>query len=156
MILEEYLPLLGGRGLGVDWIGLHGESMGGYGALLLAQRTGRARIAAVAVDAPAIFRSAGATAPGAFDDEADFDRNDVRAGSDKLLGIPIRIVCGTQDPFYEAVKEFVRLGNEPAVQTSYERAGHSPGYWRTQTAAQLDFLAMQLPGPSTIKVRDAG
>lgn len=144
LILGEYLPLLADRGLKVDRIALHGESMGGYGALLLAQRVGRKRIAAVAVDAPAIFRKAGDTAPGAFDDAADFERNDVLAGNARLAGIPIRLVCGTQDPFYDAIKAFAALPHSPAVETSYGKAGHTPGYWRTETAAQLTFLARHL------------
>lgn len=153
LILREYLPLLAERGLRVDRFALHGESMGGYGALLLAQREGRQRIVAIAVDAPAIFRSAGATAPGAFDDAADFEKNDVMTANAKLAGIPIRVVCGTQDPFYDAVKAFVALPHSPPVEAVYDKAGHTPPYWRTQTAEQLTFLAAHLvvrsPGPSS-------
>lgn len=147
MILDEYLPLLAERGLrtdSTDRIALHGESMGGYGALLLAQRIGRSRVAATAVDAPAIFRSAGDTAPGAFDGPEDFTQHDVMAGSAKLAGIPIRIVCGTSDPFYGAVQDFVRLGHQPPIETVFGRGGHSPGYWRSQTMDQLSFLATHL------------
>ncbi|HUR74332.1 MAG TPA: alpha/beta hydrolase, partial [Sporichthya sp.] len=144
LILGEYLPVLAARGLRVDRLALHGESMGGYGALLLAQRVGRKRIVAVAVDAPAIFRQAGASAPGAFDGAADFAAHDVTTGNAKLAGIPIRVVCGTQDPFYDAVKAFVALPHSPPTQTVYGKAGHTPGYWRSQTAAQLSFLARHL------------
>jgi S-formylglutathione hydrolase FrmB len=144
MILEEYLPLLAERGLVVKRFALHGESMGGYGALLLAQRLGKARVAAVAVDAPAIFRRAGDTAPGAFDGPEDFAANDVTRGSAKLDGIPIRIVCGSLDPFYDAVQAFVALPHSPAIATAYDRAGHSPGYWRSQTRDQLSFLTQHL------------
>jgi hypothetical protein len=44
------------------------------------------------------------------------------------------------DPFYEEVKAFVALPHSPLVQTAYGKAGHSPGYWRSETAAQLTFL----------------
>lgn len=144
LILHEYLPLLAERGLRVDRLALHGESMGGYGALLLAQRVGKKQIAAIAVDAPAIFRRAGESAPGAFDDADDWSKHNVMAGSAKLSGIPIRVVCGTQDPFYGAVREFVALPHSPQVETAYGKAGHTPGYWRTQTHAQLAFLAGHL------------
>ena len=144
LILHEYLPLLAERGLKVDRLALHGESMGGYGALLLAQREGRRRIAAIAVDAPAIFK-AGKTSPGSFDDLADFVAHDVMAEPAKLDGIPIRVVCGTQDPFYDTVKEFVAQRHTPPVEAVYGKAGHTAGYWRTETAAQLAFLARHLP-----------
>jgi len=140
MILREYLPLLAKRGLRVDTFALHGESMGGYGALLLAQRVGNGRVVAVAVDAPAIFRRAADTAPGAFDGPADFAAHDVMADSAKLAGIPTRIVCGSLDPFYAAVKAFVALPHSPHIETAYGKAGHSPAYWRSETAAQLGFL----------------
>lgn len=144
MILDEYLPLLAARGLRTDRIALHGESMGGYGALLLAQRIGRRRVAAIAATAPAIFRSVGETAPGAFDGPEDFAAHNVMADTAKLAGIPIRVVCGTLDPFYSAVQEFVALRHRPAIQTAFAKAGHSPGYWRSETAAQLTFLVQHL------------
>lgn len=143
-ILDEYLPLLADRGLKVDRIALHGESMGGYGSLLLAQKLGKKRVAAIAVDAPAIFRRAGDSAPGAFDNAEDWAKHDVMAGNGKLEGIPIRVVCGTSDPFFSAVKEFVALPHNPKIETAYGKAAHSPGYWRTETAAQLTFLAGHL------------
>jgi hypothetical protein len=118
--------------------------MGGYGALLLAQRMGRKKVAAVAVDAPAIFLRASDSSPVAFDGSRDYDANNVMTGNAKLAGIPIRVACGTQDPFYGAVKQFVALPHTPAVQTAYGKAGHTPGYWRTETAAQLTFLARHL------------
>lgn len=145
MIVEEYLPVLAERGLRTDRIGLHGESMGGYGVLLLAQRLGRTRVAAVAADAPAIFRRAGDSSSGAFDDAADFAAHDVLAGSPRLAGIPIRIVCGSLDPFYDAVQAFASLPHDPPIVTSYRRAGHSPSYWRSESCAQLRFLAGCLP-----------
>jgi len=144
LILDEYLPLLAKRGLLVDRIALHGESMGGYGGLLLAQRVGKKRIAAVAVDAPAIFLRVSDSSPVAFDGSRDYDANNVMTGNAKLAGIPIRIACGTQDPFYSAVKQFVALPHSPPVQTAYGKGGHTPGYWRTETAAQLTFLARHL------------
>ncbi|MBV9098912.1 MAG: esterase, partial [Frankiaceae bacterium] len=54
MLLTEFIPLLASRGLRTDRLGLAGWSMGGYGALLLAERIGPSRCAAVAVDSPAL------------------------------------------------------------------------------------------------------
>src|SRR3954468_7776026 len=91
MLLEEFLPMLRSRGLRTDRIGLSGWSMGGYGALLLAERLGSAGCAAVAVDSPALWRHAGDTAPGAFDDAGDYARNNVFAGRSRLSGIALRV-----------------------------------------------------------------
>ncbi|WP_019874696.1 alpha/beta hydrolase-fold protein [Sporichthya polymorpha] len=144
MILDEYLPLLASKGLLVDRIALMGESMGGYGSLLLAQRLGAERVAAVAVYAPAIYRTSGVTVPGAFDGPEDFAAHDVMSGAALLRGIPMRIVCGTLDPFYGMTQTFARLPHEPPVQATYAEEGHSAAYWRRETPAQLRFLAERL------------
>src|SRR3954469_7666186 len=80
MLLDEFLPMLRARGLPTARIGLSGWSMGGCGALLLAERLGSAGCAVVAVDSPALWRAAGDTAPGAFDNAGDYARNNVFAG----------------------------------------------------------------------------
>src|SRR4051794_4611641 len=72
MLVDELLPMLAARGLRTDRFAVGGWSMGGYGALLLAERLGPQRIAAVAVDSPAIWTRSGDTAPGAFDSADDF------------------------------------------------------------------------------------
>jgi fermentation-respiration switch protein FrsA (DUF1100 family) len=144
MIVEEYLPLLAQRGLGTGRIGLHGDSMGGYGSLLLAQRLGRSRVAAVAVDGPALFRRYADASPVAFDSSEDFAAHDVFAGIPRMAGIPVRVVCGTLDPFYSAAKHFAAALVDPPAQTSWSAACHHVGYWRSETAAQLAFLAGHL------------
>jgi S-formylglutathione hydrolase FrmB len=145
MIRTELLPALARRGLHTDRIGLLGWSMGGYGALLLAERLGSAGVAAVAAFAPALFDSYRHASPVAFDSAADFAANDVPAGVAKLAGIPVRIVCGKQDPFHDRVRKFVALPHQPAVVTSFGKGGHGFGYWRTQTAEQLEFIGTRLP-----------
>ena len=77
MLLEELLPRLAAAGMRTSRFALFGWSMGGYGALLLAEKVGSARVAFVAVDSPALWLSPGDSAPGAFDDAEDFRRNDV-------------------------------------------------------------------------------
>jgi hypothetical protein len=145
MIVADLLPELTRRGLRTDRIGVHGDSMGGYGALLLAERLGSAGIAAVAVEAPAIFADYSSASPVAFDSPADFTAHDVMAAAPKLSGIPIRVVCGTHDPFFPQVQKFVALPHDPAVQTSYEQAGHDTVYWRSCMLDQMTFLAGHLP-----------
>ena len=102
MLTDELVPMLAQRGLQTARIGLSGWSMGGYGALLLAEHLGRASCAGVAADSPALWRRASETAPGAFDDASDYAANDVYAGRPRLSGIPVRVVIGTSDPFYAA------------------------------------------------------
>lgn len=96
------------------------------------------------LEAPAIFLRAADSSPVAFDGSRDFDANNVMTANAKLAGIPIRVACGTQDPFYGAVRQFVALPHSPKVEAVYGMAGHTPGYWRTETAAQLTFLARHL------------
>ncbi len=61
MIIHEVLPRLAAAGLATERIGICGESMGGYGALLLGEQLastgGRPQPAAVAAVSPAIFAS---------------------------------------------------------------------------------------------------
>src|SRR3954451_20568418 len=80
MLLDWFLPMVGSRRLRPGRNGLSGWSMGGYGALLLAERLGAAGCAVVAVDSPALWRAASDTAPGAFDNAGDYARNNVFAG----------------------------------------------------------------------------
>jgi S-formylglutathione hydrolase FrmB len=144
MLVEEFLPLLAKRGLRTDRFAVHGESMGGFGALLLGQTLGRTRVAAVAADGPAIFRRYADASSVAFDDEADFAAHDVYANAARLEGIPVRLVCGSLDPFYGAVRDFARRLHDPPAQTAYATACHHVGYWRSETPAQLRFLAGHL------------
>ena len=144
MIADELLPILAARGLRTERIGLSGESMGGYGALLLAERLGAGSVAGVALFAPALFASYSASSPVAFDSVADYAAHDVFTGVPRLANVPIRIVCGRSDPFYSRVRQFVALPHQPPVETWYAEGGHDPAFWRTQCPAQLQFLAKHL------------
>ena len=129
MIAHEVLPRAAAAGMHTGRIGIVGLSMGGYGALLIAEqfsaeqsgtlrfRTkrqgteqqraagepgGSPAVAAVAALSPAVFASyddARAANPEAFDSPADFTRNNVVAGLFTLRRVPGFIACGTDDPF---------------------------------------------------------
>jgi fermentation-respiration switch protein FrsA (DUF1100 family) len=74
MLTDELIPRCQRRGLGTDRIGVMGISMGGYGALLLAEKRPDL-IAAVAAISPAIWTSyaqARSANPGAYASAADF------------------------------------------------------------------------------------
>jgi len=139
MVLDELIPMLGEQGLDTSRVGFIGWSMGGYGALLLGSRLGAARTAAICAVSPALWTSAGAAAPGAFDSAADFAANTV-FGLPDLGSIPIRIDCGTSDPFYAATRQFVaQLPNPPAG--GFPPGGHDGGFWSSQLPAELTWIA---------------
>lgn len=143
MLVSEFIPMLTARGLATETIGLAGWSMGGYGAILLAERLSAAKCAVLAVDSPALWTSAGATAPGAFDDAADYTRNDVFSQRPRLDGIPVRVAIGTSDPFYAATRTFVAGMTERPV-TDFSPGGHDLAFWRHSAPHQIAFLGRHL------------
>ena len=142
MVVRELVPLLARRRLDTDRLALQGWSMGGYGALLLGARSTLDPVAA-AVSSPALFTSSGRTPPGAFDDAEDYHRHDVFGHPELLRGLPLRVDCGRQDPFYEATVDFVRrLAKKPT--TSFRQGGHTPAYWRSMVEPAFRFLGSRL------------
>lgn len=139
MVLDELLPMLDSQGLDTSRVGFLGWSMGGYGALLLGARLGPARTAAICAVSPALWTSAGAAAPGAFDGADDYAANNVW-GLAEFASIPIRIDCGTSDPFYSATREFIaQLPTAPAG--GFSPGGHDGGFWSSQLPAEISWLA---------------
>lgn len=141
--LHHFLAAVVRSGLRTARLGLSGWSMGGYGALLLAERLGSAGCAAVAADSPALWLSPVDSAPGAFDDRSDFIANDVFAGRARLASIPLRIAIGTSDPFYVATRRFVAVIT-PRPAADFSRGGHDVAFWRHAATGQLRFLGNAL------------
>jgi hypothetical protein len=81
----------------------------------------------------------------AFDSEADFAAHDVFAGIPRLRHTAVRIDCGTGDPFYPCVREFV-AAIPWHVEGGFAAGGHNPGYWRRVAPQQVTFLARALAG----------
>ncbi len=74
---------------------------------------------------------------------ADYAGHDVYAGVDRLGGLPVRVDCGKQDPFYEADKAFAAaLRGEP--QGGFDLGGHNDAYWRRVAPPEMDFIAAAL------------
>lgn len=144
-VTGELLPLLARLGVRTDRVALLGWSMGGYGALLLAQRLGPARVAAVGAMSPALWRSAAAATPGAFDDEADLRTAAVLGRQELLHGIPVRVDCGLGDPFCPLAQEYAAGFAEPPA-GGFERGDHDLGYWRRVLPRQLAFAGRALAG----------
>jgi len=171
MILQEVLPRAAAGGLRTRRIGITGESMGGYGALLLAERIAVARtasplvksatrraarasgvpaLAAVAAMSPAIFATytdARSADQGAFDSPADFARNDVFAGMGALRHVPAWVACGVDDPFQPEVTLFrARLAALTRRQVPGGIAGgcHDDAFWARNLPAALQFVGGHL------------
>jgi enterochelin esterase-like enzyme len=143
MVTHEFLPMLRRRGLDTSRVAFTGWSMGGFGSLHLAGRLGASRVAAVAAASPALWRGATDAAPGAFDDADDFAAHTVFGRQDELTDIPLRVDCGTGDPFYPATQDYVAtLTPKPAG--GFQAGGHDVDYWRRLAPQQLAFVGMHL------------
>lgn len=143
MVVDEFIPLLRRKGLDTTRIAFIGWSMGGFGALHFGMQLGRDRVAAVCALSPAIWHEYADSAPGAFDDEADFDANTPFGRQDELAGIPLRIDCGESDPFYSAVKDY-RAGFDPEPAGGFSLGGHDTAYWRRVLPAHIRLLGQSL------------
>jgi S-formylglutathione hydrolase FrmB len=107
--------------------------------MLLGARLGAARTAAIVAVSPALWTSPGAAAAGAFDSADDYNANSVW-GLASLNGIPLRIDCGNDDPFYAATKQFIaQLPNPPAG--GFSPGGHNPSFWSSQLTGELSWAA---------------
>lgn len=104
LVVDELLPTVFAE-LGELPTAVMGWSMGGYGALLMAQRH-RDRFVAAVATSPALWRSFDESADGAFDDAGDFAAHDVFATIDDLGSLPVQIDCGTGDGFVDAARDF--------------------------------------------------
>ncbi len=167
MILHEVLPRAAAAGLATSQIGVVGESMGGYGALLLAERiaeggttlpvatsaaAGRVTsganptVAAVAALSPAIFATfsdAYSVDREAFDSQADFARNDVFAEISSLRHVPTWIACGTDDPFQPEAASFrARLAEVTGrpVPGGITGGCHDDAFWLRTMPTALRFI----------------
>lgn len=146
MITDELLPLLARQGARTERFGVIGWSMGGYGALVLAETVGSRRVAAAVASSPAIFPSyenAQRTNHQAFDGPEDFARNDVLANLGRMKGVPAWVDCGTSDPFAPMV-ERLRARAHPAGVMG--RGCHDGAFWLRRMPPQLDFLGAHLAG----------
>jgi enterochelin esterase-like enzyme len=124
MLLEELLPLLAGLGLrtAAGAAGVAGWSMGGGGALRLAEAAPE-RLAAVVATSPAVAAT-----------------GEEVAGAARLRGLAVRVDCGETDPFADASRALAaRLPQGAEVHLA--KGCHDGVFWQRQAPAQLRFLA---------------
>jgi pimeloyl-ACP methyl ester carboxylesterase len=139
LVLEELLPAIDAS-LGAELPrAILGWSMGGYGALLVAEHA-PAAFTAVAAASPALWLSSDEFSPGAFDGPEDFEAFDVFTGSAKLAGLAVRVDCGTSDGFVHAARRFAEQLPEPNL-GSFSAGYHDAPYWRSIVPAQLGTIA---------------
>jgi enterochelin esterase-like enzyme len=140
------------RRYGIDErrIAVGGISMGGFGAFDMA-RLHPGRFCAAAGHSPAIWQSAGETAPGAFDDAADFGRHDIVRVARRRPSVFARtrhlwLDGGTADPFDPGMDAFAAALRRGGVPITVRRrpGGHTHDYWRAHWPAYVRFYARAL------------
>ena len=160
MVVDELIPRCQRLGLGTGAgagarraprrVAAMGISMGGYGALLLAEKYPRL-VAAVAAISPAIWTSypqAQAASPGAYASAAAFAAGDAVTRAAALRGRPVRIASGYADPFLPGVQALARALPAGAV-VSFGPGCHEGSFFAAQQPPSLAFLAARLSsGPA--------
>jgi predicted esterase len=147
MIVDGLIPFCQRKGLGVapEKIGLMGISMGGYGALAIAERF-PGLVSAVAAISPAVWTSyaqARAANTGAFASGTAFASGDVIAHASSLRGIAVRVASGVDDPFHPGVEQLVSA--LPSSRTEVFSAGcHTDSFFLEQEPLSIAFLARHL------------
>jgi S-formylglutathione hydrolase FrmB len=147
MVISELIPRCQRLGLGRPprRIGMMGISMGGYGALLFAERYPHL-IGAVAAISPAIWTSyaqARAANAGAYASAAAFAANDAVTHAASLAGIPVRVASGHDDPFFPGVQALARALPAGAV-VDFGNGCHTGPFFLQQEPPSLAFLATHL------------
>jgi S-formylglutathione hydrolase FrmB len=134
-VVDEVLPLVERRfGIDPHRVAIGGISMGGFGAFDIALHH-PGRFCAVGGHSPALWFDGSETAPGAFDDAADFERNDVvgtvESDPEAFGDAHVWIDYGTEDPFRVYDEGFVsamEAGRADFTAHSWPGA-HEGGYW---------------------------
>ncbi len=149
-VMREVIPKVERRfGTNPQRVAIGGISMGGFGAYDLALLH-PLRFCAVGGHSPALWFEGGETAPGAFDDAADFNRNDVvgmvRGNPDAFEGMRVWNDFGDEDPFRvynEGFVSYLRADGTDLSAHSWD-GGHDSAYWNRHWAAYLRFYANSL------------
>lgn len=128
MLREELPGWLAARGFDPGRRALWGWSRGGYGALRCA------------IDDPDWARAVALFSPAVS--SADPALADLGA----LEEVPIGVWCGTDDGFYDDVREVVRRLPVPPEIEGYAEGGHTRVFWNDHTVDALGWLAGVLAG----------
>ncbi|CAN7276109.1 alpha/beta hydrolase-fold protein [Terrabacter sp. LjRoot27] len=141
MVRDELVPMaLEASGLpATSPVALLGWSMGGFGALLIASELGRSRVSGVVAASAALWQRGSETPARAYDGRADFDRHSIFNRLDRLRGIPVRLDCGTSDPFIAANR--VLAQRLPGAEGHFIPGGHDDDFWSSNVRAEMTWAA---------------
>ena len=147
MVISELIPLCQGMNLGKNpqKIGTMGISMGGYGAILLAEKYPEL-IRAVAAISPAIWTSyqeAQNANPGAYASAADFADDDAVTHTGALSNTPVRVASGNDDPFHPGVLALAAALPKSA-NVILSQGCHTGPFFTSQEPPSLQFLSQHL------------
>jgi S-formylglutathione hydrolase FrmB len=156
-LLREAIPeAIRKTGADPKRVAIGGFSMGGFGALALAMQN-PGLFCAAGGSAPALWKEAAATAPGAFDSPGDFKRHDVLAEAKR--GWPfgstrIWLDVGTRDPFRAATTELAHELGSRARFTVWAGT-HGTAYVQRHMAQTLRWYAAALAACKSTRPGDA-
>jgi enterochelin esterase-like enzyme len=147
MVVDELIPLCQRKGLGVSpkKIGLMGISMGGYGALNIAERYAGVA-SAVAAISPAVwttYEQANAVDAGAFASPKTFHEGDVIRNASALKDLSVRIASGDDDPFHPGVQKLVRALPRGSIDV-FAKGCHTNSFFLEQEPPSMMFLSRHL------------
>lgn len=149
-VVDEVIPEVARRNdIDPRRVAIGGISMGGFGAFGIAQKH-PGRFCAVGGHSAALWSSGGETAPGAFDDAEDFERNDVieTAQDDPgaFLSQPVWLDTGDEDPFVPGIEAFASALRDSGARLTFRRApgGHDTSYWNAHWPEYFAFYAKAL------------
>ncbi len=151
MVVGELIPrcqrmgLGAGPGLGARRVAAIGISMGGYGALALAERYPGLFGAAAAIS-PAIWTSyeqARSANPGAYASASAFAAADAVTHAGALGDVAVRVATGASDPFRPGV-EALASALPPGAVVEISHGCHSTPFFQSQIPPSLAFLARHL------------
>jgi pimeloyl-ACP methyl ester carboxylesterase len=147
MVIGELIPRCQRLGLGVGdrRVGTLGISMGGYGAILLAERY-PAMFRAAAAISPAIWTSyqqASSVNPGAYASASAFAAADAVTHASSLRDVAVRVAAGASDPFRPGVEALARA-LPPGAVVEISQGCHTGAFFQSQLPPSLAFLARHL------------
>lgn len=126
MLREELPAWCTDRGFDASRLAAYGWSMGGYGALRLAERN------------PDLLKTVAVLSPAVAAGDAAF------AGAPRLVASRTGVWCGRSDPFFHVVQEFVRLIQPHPAVASWSKGAHQRGYWNRVTPAAFSLIGRGL------------
>jgi poly(3-hydroxybutyrate) depolymerase len=149
-LIDEVIPRVADQfGADPKRVAIGGISMGGFGALDVA-RLNPGGFCAVGAHSPALWQTGGETAPGAFDDEADFEDHDVIEAAESAptpyLGQPVWVDAGDADPFRPGIGVFTSAlrANDAPLTFHIWPGEHEGSYWEGHWDDYMGFYARAL------------